>query len=481
MTHPRRAAAAAVIAVLGAACVAFAPTADANTTTCHGLPVTVEGAVGTEGDDVMRAPLDAWEGVEGLGGDDTICLVDGRPGSRDPQFFADAGPGDDVVVFEATYSASVILGAGSDRFIGNDVGAYVYTGASAPIPGGVGYFGQTDSEADVVLGGAGRDSVYSGDTGGFAANPDRIATGGSNVDLDRVFYAGRMTPDGELDNGSSRDLLFLVGPWGPGELSIDNVAGRADLAGTEVLRWSSVRQFVVDERPAALRFVGGPAPEHLAVGDYQLGAPGAPMTVDVVTRGGGDYVSLAGALRGRIRLGGGHDHWPSGVRVTARASTSDRTWRAGRERSERAPTCRGSTGSSCSAPTSRRSAPGGPTRSTPSGGVLGCRAGAVPTASPPIDATGWSTARAGGTDAPAPSCAVASCPDERVRTPESIAAAWLKSAGASAEHEHWALSLSETQGPAARGGAGVRRAGRRRCARRRGPRRHRALRPPRPP
>ena len=275
--------------------------------TCQGLPVSVEGAVGTEGDDVMRAPLDAWEGVEGLGGNDTICLVDGRPGSRDPQFFADAGPGDDVVVFEATYSASVILGAGSDRFIGNDVGAYVYTGASAPIPGGVGYFGQTDAEADVVLGGAGRDSVYSGDTGGFAANPDRIATGGSNVDLDSVFYAGRMTPEGDLDNGSSRDLLFLVGSWGPGELSIDNVAGRAELAGTEVLRWSSVRQFVVDERPAALRFLGGPAPEHLAVGDYQLAAPGSPMTVDVVARDGGDHVSLAGALRGRIRLGSGHD------------------------------------------------------------------------------------------------------------------------------------------------------------------------------
>lgn len=305
MTHPRRAAAAA--AVLGAACVALAPPAGAGATTCQGLAVTVEGAVGTEGDDVMLAPLDAWEGVEGRGGNDTICLVDGRPGSRDPQFFADAGPGDDVVVLEATYSASVILGAGSDRFIGNDVGAHVYTGASAPIPGGVGYFGQTDSEADVVLGGAGRDSVYSGDTGGFTANPDRIATGGSNVDLDSVFYAGRMTPDGALDNGSSRDLLFLVGSWGPGELSIDNVAGRAELAGTEVLRWSSVRQFVVDERPAALRFVGGPAPEHLAVGDYQLGAPGAPMTVDVVTRGGGDYVSLAGALRGRVRLGGGHD------------------------------------------------------------------------------------------------------------------------------------------------------------------------------
>ncbi len=280
----------------------------APTPTCQGLPVTVQGAVGTEGDDVMQAPLDAWVGVQGLGGNDTICLVDGtNRGSRDPQFFADAGPGDDVVVFQAGYSATVRLGAGSDRFVGNDIGSSVYTGASAPIPGGVGYFGQADTEADVVIAGAGRDAVYSGDTGGFAANPDRIATGDSNADLDSVFYAGRMTPDGELVNGSSGDLLFLVGTWPAGTLTLDDVAGGRPLRHREVLRWSSVRHFIVDERPGALRFVGGPEPDSLTVGDYQLPAHGAPMTVDVVTRGGGDQVSLAGALQGRIRLGGGHD------------------------------------------------------------------------------------------------------------------------------------------------------------------------------
>lgn len=269
--------------------------------------MTVEGAIGTEGDKVMLAPMDAWTEVQGLGGNDTICLADGRPGSRDPQFFADAGPGDDLVVFQATYSATVRLGSGSDRFLGNDAGAYVHTGESAQIPGRVGYFGQADTEPDVVLAGAGRDSVYSGDTGGYASNPDRIATGDSNVDTDTVFDAGAMTPDGDLDNGASRDLLFLVGSWAPGELVIDNVAGRADLAGREVLRWTDVRDFVVDERPEALRFAGGPARERLTVGDYQLPAPGAPMTVDVSTRGGRDRVSLAGALQGRIRLGSGRD------------------------------------------------------------------------------------------------------------------------------------------------------------------------------
>ena len=311
-TFPRpRRRSVAVLGVLAGLAALASPSvtaAEALPTTCLGKPVTTTGPVGTEGDDVMAAPLNAWVSVEGLGGNDTICLVDGTHlGSRDPQFFADAGPGDDVVVFEASYSASVWLGAGSDRFVGNDAGARVYTGVSAPIPGGVGYFGQTDTEADVVIAGAGQDSVYSGDTGGFAANPDRIATGGSNVDLDTVFYAGQMTPDGELDNGSSGDLLFLVGSWPAGTLALDNVAGRATLADREVLRWSSVRHFIVDERPGALRFVGGPAPDSLTVGDYQLPTHGAPMTVDVETHGGSDQVSLAGALQGRIRLGGGHD------------------------------------------------------------------------------------------------------------------------------------------------------------------------------
>ena len=326
MTHPRRAAATTMIAFLGAAgCVALAPTADADTTTCQGLAVTVEGAVGTEGDDVMLAPLNAWKGVEGLGGNDTICLVDGpERGSRDPMFFADAGPGDDSVSFEGTYYASVVLGTGADRFTGNDAGTTVYTGAYDSSLQTNDYFGQADTETDVVLAGGGRDRVYTGDTAGFAANPDRIATGGSAVDTDTVFYAGLMTPDGELDNGSSRDLLFLVDAWGPGELAIDNVAGRAEVSGTEVLRWTGVGSFVLEERPAALRFLGGGGADALTVGDTQLPTPATPMDVDVSTGGGRDDVSLAGVLSGRVTLGGGRDHLDLGgcgrthVRLDAR-------------------------------------------------------------------------------------------------------------------------------------------------------------------
>ena len=307
ISAPLTAATAAVSTVFLGIALSAAPT-QAEAPTCQGRPATVVGPTGTEGDDVMVAPLDAWVSVEGLGGDDLICLVDGtRQGGRDPRFFADAGPGDDAVHYQATYVANVTLGLGSDHFVGNDVGSDVYTGASAPIPGGVVYFGQTDTEADVVITGAGRDSVYSGDTGSLASNPDRIATGGSNADLDSVFYAGQMAPSGELDNGSSGDLLFLVGTWPAGTLSLDNVDGRATLADREVMRWSNVRHFVVHERPEALRFMGGPGPDTLTVGDFQLPTPGAPMTVDVSTHGGSDLVTLAGALQGRVRMGRGHD------------------------------------------------------------------------------------------------------------------------------------------------------------------------------
>jgi len=153
MSSPRSAAAAAALFIsLMGLTLAAAPT-QAEALACQGRPVTVAGPVGTEGDDVMVAPLDSWTTVEGQGGDDLICLVDGTArGGRDPLFFADAGTGDDVVDYQATYSATVTLGVGNDRFVGNDVGNRIYTGASAPIPGGVGYFGQVDRDPDEVIG-----------------------------------------------------------------------------------------------------------------------------------------------------------------------------------------------------------------------------------------------------------------------------------------------------------------------------------------
>lgn len=332
MSSSRTAAAALSIALLGLT-LAAAPT-QAVVLTCQGQPATVVGPVGTEGDDVMVAPLDPYVTVEGLGGDDLICLVDGTvPGSRDPRFFADAGPGDDTVHYEASYSSSVTLGVGSDRFVGNDVGTRIYTGADAPIPGGVGYFGQVDRDPDEVVGGSAADAIYSGDTGGFVENGDRISTSGG---VDNVFYAGAMSESGALDNGLVGDRVYLVSTWPTGTLDVDNDAGLSTLAGDTVLRWTRVRDFVISERPDSLRFTGSAADDQVSVGDVGLPAPGAVMRVQVATGRGKDRVELAGRIAGRVRLGTGKDSLAlgSGCRHMAvhLGSASVCTWTHGRSR-----------------------------------------------------------------------------------------------------------------------------------------------------
>lgn len=330
-TRLTAATAAVSTALLGIALTA-APT-QAEAPTCQGRPATVVGPTGTGGDDVMVAPLDAWITVEGLGGDDIICLVDGtRRGGRDPMFFADAGPGDDVVDYQAAYSANVTLGLGSDRFVGNDVGARIYTGTSAPI-GNVRYFAQVDREPDEVVGGSGSDTIYSGDTGAFIQNADRISTAGK---VDTIFYAGAMAETGTLDNGPVGDRVFLVSTWPTGTLDVDHVARAATLAGSTVLRWTRVRDFVVSERPTALRLRGSAANDQVTVGDVQLATPGPVMRVQVATGRGNDRVELAGRIAGRVRLGTGKDSLAlgSGCRHTAvhLGSAYACTWTHGRSR-----------------------------------------------------------------------------------------------------------------------------------------------------
>lgn len=368
MPTPPPAATAVLLAVVALVPQLGAGIAEAAPPTCQGRPVTVEGAIGTEGDDVMLAPLNAWEGVEGRGGNDTICLVDGPDrGSRDPMFFADAGPGDDSVSFEGTYYASVVLGAGADRFTGNDTGTTVYTGAYDSSLQTNRYFGQADTETDVVTTGGGRDTVYTGDTAGFSANPDRVATGGSSVDTDTVFYAGRMTPEGELDNGESRDLLFLVDTWGPGELAIDNVAGRAEVSGTEVLRWTGVGSFVIEE-----------SPRHSA----SSATPGQTRSRSA-TRSCRPRPRRWTSTSPRVGAGTG-SRWRVSSRAASPSAAVATTWTsvgaaectcgwthgsgASGPGNARGRPCPGSTASTCAGATSSRSGHPGPTRSRSSGG-----------------------------------------------------------------------------------------------------------------
>jgi hypothetical protein len=104
--------------------VGLVPAAQAQAATCQGQAATIEGptdgqnTTGTEGVDVIVAPLSPNSIVSGLGGHDTICLVDG-PGrtSRDPFVIAQAGAGNDSVVNETTIPRSirVELGTGAGQ------------------------------------------------------------------------------------------------------------------------------------------------------------------------------------------------------------------------------------------------------------------------------------------------------------------------------------------------------------------------------
>ena len=115
-----------VAAPFSVAVVAVASGAQAQDVTCQGKPATVvgptEGAIdtnGTAGDDVIVAPIGPYGTVQGLGGNDLICLVNGLQSTLPEQSVVSvqAGAGNDSVVNEAVlYPGSVIveLGTGAD-------------------------------------------------------------------------------------------------------------------------------------------------------------------------------------------------------------------------------------------------------------------------------------------------------------------------------------------------------------------------------
>ena len=135
----------AALVVAAPFCVAVASGAQAQDVTCQGEAATVvgptEGAVntnGTQGDDVIVAPIGPYGTVQGLGGNDFICLVDGLQSTLlDQTVLVQAGAGTDSVVNEATLfpgSLTVELGAGADHYVGADYGETVYGAWSSDVP-----------------------------------------------------------------------------------------------------------------------------------------------------------------------------------------------------------------------------------------------------------------------------------------------------------------------------------------------------------
>lgn len=278
--------------------VAVASDAQAQDVTCQGQAATVVGptdgfdTVGTEGDDVIVAPVGNQGRVLGLGGNDTICLVDGASGpSRDPIVSVEAGAGNDTVHnLRSDGTGSVELGPGADTYVGNDFPERVYGSMSWPPEG--------DTDIDVFQTGGGVDVITSGAAG--VANHDSISTGAGS---DSIWYGG--TAAGALlDNGPTADSLYLVEPW-TGELVVDNVARRASIGGSTVLSWTSLAGFSMRAVPGSrVTFVGSDADEALALhGSVRDLAAHAAVS----TGRGDDIVRLEDYLPSSVDLGEGYD------------------------------------------------------------------------------------------------------------------------------------------------------------------------------
>src|SRR4029079_16830496 len=185
---------------------------------CQGKAATVigptEGAIntnGTSGDDVIVAPIGPYGTVQGLGGNDTICLVDGLPSTlADQSVTVLAGAGNDSVVNESVGFPGILtveLGARAHRYVGADYGERVSGASSDPqVP---------DTESDTIETRGGNDDITSGSPG--VADADTIATGSGD---DRVVYQG--AAGGTLDNGPDADYLLFTNGW-TGELAVDDL------------------------------------------------------------------------------------------------------------------------------------------------------------------------------------------------------------------------------------------------------------------
>ena len=276
--------------------------AQADVITCQGLPATIVGptegqtTAGTEGDDVIVAPMYGNSTVWALGGDDTVCLVDAPSTvSRDPFVSVDAGAGNDSVVNETTTSIggfTVTLGSGADSYVGN---AFNETVAAASMSDGTGSF---DTEVDVISTGGGNDWVLSGTALPGWPNHDGISTGAGS---DGVTYAG--LGGGSIDNGDGADSLVdqrLLDR----EASIDNTTRRASL-GSGTVSWTNVDGFSARVAPgSSLSFAGSDAAEHVNISGTVLDLA-VPATISM--GGGDDGLRLENYLPTSVDTGAGDD------------------------------------------------------------------------------------------------------------------------------------------------------------------------------
>ena len=296
--------AAPVLALLGAI-----PASAAET--CRGEAATIVGTgpavTGTEGRDVVVT--NGSTQVRTSGGDDVVCVTGGA--SQTGRTTISSGAGDDVVdgTTAPGWHVEVELGEGADRFEAGAAGSSVFGAYRSDSP--------ADTEKDVIIGGAGSDSVTSGVAG--EPDPDVIDLGAGD---DGLSYGGAMAPGGSIDGGAGEDLFTpLTGRLGA--KVIDNAAGILTVDQQVVATWTGLETFhtgTIDGAP--LRFVGTAADEELVArvsgpihatfgaGDDSLVIDEAPRAGSSIAGGDGRdvvYVSTESGLldldlrRGRLR------------------------------------------------------------------------------------------------------------------------------------------------------------------------------------
>jgi Ca2+-binding RTX toxin-like protein len=286
-----------------AAVVVLPASSQAAVVTCQGKDATIVGptgpynaTTGTEGDDVIVAPLAAGAGsVQALGGNDTICLVGGNP-SDAPSTLGyipvNAGDGDDSVLnqnLSQRLNPHVTLGAGADHYVGNEFGEYVYAGGT----------GVVDTDVDVIETLGGDDNISSGGAPPGTENHDLIFTGAGTDHVDYSNLSG-----GHLDNGTGADWLSL-GSDNPGAMTIDNTRRRLSVGDRTLLTWTNVDTFLrFSHSEDAFSFVGTSADEILVI-RYFYGATRGGGSI--LTGGGNDTVYVENYLPRKLDLGAGKD------------------------------------------------------------------------------------------------------------------------------------------------------------------------------
>lgn len=263
-------------------------------TTCHGLPVTIQGTPGgqvegTPGNDVIDS--NGSTRVSAGAGDDTICQT--------TTGHVEAGDGNDYV--EATSAGdqvSAVLGAGSDTYRGGTAFDLVAAGESPAGPLGLPDLGgNADTESDDIDTGAGGDVVVSGHDG--LPNGDRLVLGDGD---DQLYLRGTTAA---VDPGSGvNQLVPGTDPADPSPFGLDTRAGALTRQGTPV--WSipgftefRLRGFAL-AGPATIR--GSKADEDFNLFDRPSGGP-----VDIAAGGGDDDILLGAGDLGDLAGQGGRD------------------------------------------------------------------------------------------------------------------------------------------------------------------------------